>query len=441
LSPRQETTKRVQQLQRRYQNAISTEQSFEGARGKGLMAESTLGIEITDVTGKKYLDFGETMVVVGHSHPDIVKAVSDHVPTMITGGTAGWSMIEPRVLFAEELKSFLSGRLRDEGRVAFCSSGAEACDYAIGLARQYSKKKVIINFSGAYHGFTGATLAINGIEPQLNTYRIPSRLGTMTAPFPGELALQEGGERAYERFCVDKFKEMFETVTTGNEVAATIFEAVEVMAGLRIPSPSYWKEIFKVCRAQGVLTIADEVFTGLGRTGKFLAIDHYGVEPDIVCLGKGVGGTLPLGVIASRAEVINENLKPNCQSSSAGNQLCCVAAYENLRVIRREKLMQRSATLGKYFLGRLRELKEKHSVVKDVRGIGLILELEPHCKDPATDGAARSRKISDLAFDKGLIIARNGTKKHMLRISPPMEVTRAQIDVFVERMDGVLAAV
>jgi len=405
------------------------------------MAESTLGIEITDITGKKYLDFGETMVVVGHSHPDIIKAVSDHVPRMITGGTAGWSMIEPRVLFAEELKSLLSGRLRSEGRIAFCSSGAEACDYSLGLARQYSKKKAVINFSGAYHGFTGATLAINGIEPQLNAYRIPSRAGTITAPFPCELDLEEGGSQAYERLCIDKFKEMFETITTGNEVAATTFEAVEVMAGLRIPSPSYWKEIFKVCKAQGVLTIADEVFTGLGRTGRFLAIDHYDVEPDIVCLGKGVGGTLPLGVIASRADIINENLKPNCQSSSAGNQLCCVAGYENLRVIKRERLMQRSARLGKYFLSRLRELKGKHSSVKDVRGIGLILELEPYCKDPATDGAARSRKIYDLALEKGLIIARNGTRKHMIRISPPMVVTRAQIDTFTDRMDKVLAAV
>lgn len=404
------------------------------------MAASAAGIEITDVSGKKYLDFGETMVAVAHSHPDIVKAVAAQVPNMMTGGTAGWSMIEPRVKFAEELKSNLQGRLRSDGRVAFSSSGAESCDYAIGLARQYTRKKVIINFSGAYHGFTGATLAINGIEPRLNTYRIPSRAGTVTAPFPGEIEV-DGGEQAYERYCVDKFRETFETVTSGDEVAGTIFEPVEVMAGLRIPSPSFWKEIFKICKNEGVLTIADEVFTGLGRTGKFLAIDHYGVEPDIVCLGKGVGGTLPLGVIVSRSEIINENLKPNCQSSSAGNQLCCVAGYENLRVIKREDLIRRSQELGKYFLGRLHEQKQKHGVVKGVRGIGLILELEPRCKSPATDGAETSRKIFELAFEKGLIIATNGTHKHMIRISPPMVVTKEQIDTFIERMDEVLGAV
>ncbi len=404
------------------------------------MAESTSGIEITDVTGKKYLDFGETMVVVAHSHPDIIRAVSEHVPKMITGGTAGWSMIEPRVLFAEELKGNLRGMLGSKGKIAFCASGAEACDYAIGLARQFSKKKGIINFSGAYHGFTGATLAVNGIEPQLNTYRIPSRAGTITAPFPGEMEIEGGGKEAYEKYCVDKFRELFETVTTGSEVAAVIFEPVEVMAGLRIPSPSYWGAIFRICKAEGVLTIADEVFTGLGRTGRFLAIDHYGVEPDIVCLGKGVGGTLPLGVIASRAEIMDGNLKPTCQSSSAGNQLCCVAGYENLRIIKREKLIRRSAELGRYFLDRLRELEAKHSIVKDVRGIGLILELEPRCEDPARDGAAISKRISDLAFKNGLIIARNGTKRHMNRISPPMVVTKEQIDTFVSRMDKVLAA-
>ena len=402
------------------------------------MAESAKGIVVTDVSGKQYLDFGETMVSVSHSHPDIIRAVTKNVSRMMTGGTAGWSMVEPRVQFAEELKSFLPGRLKSDGRLSFCASGAESCDYAIGLVRQYTKKKTIINFSGAYHGFTGATLAVNGIEPWLNTYRIPSRLGTVTAPFPGELQREGEEAKEHERYCVDKFGEIFETVAPADDVAAVIFEAVEVMAGLRIPSHSFWKQIFDICHKNGVLTIADEVFTGLGRTGEFLAIDHYDVEPDVVCFGKGVGGTLPLGVIVSRREIINGNLKPNCQSSSAGNPLCCVAAHENLLVIKKERLIERSTTLGKYFLEKLNELKGLHRIVRSVRGIGLILELEPTCDDPATDGAALAKRIYELAFESGLLIARNGLRRHMIRISPPMVVSKAQIDTFIQRMDKVL---
>ena len=402
------------------------------------MAETAEGIVVTDVSGKQYLDFGETMVCVAHSHPDIIKAVSKNVSKMMTGGTAGWSMVEPRVQFAEELKSFLHGSLKTDSRIAFCASGAESCDYAIGLARQFTKKKTIINFSGAYHGFTGATLAVNGIEPWLNTYRIPSRLGTVTAPFPGELQTADEHAQDDEDYCVEKFKQIFETVAPAEDVAAVIFEPVEVMAGLRIPSDSFWRQISDICHDYGVLTIADEVFTGLGRTGEFLAIDHYGVEPDIVCFGKGVGGTLPLGVIVSRSEIINGNLKPNCQSSSAGNPLCCVAAHENLLVIKRERLIERSATLGEYFLAELNDLKRRHPLVKSVRGIGLILELEPRCDDPATDGAALSKRIYELAFKNGLLIARNGVRRHMIRMSPPMVVSKAQIDIFVKRMDGVL---
>ncbi|MDE1852622.1 MAG: aminotransferase class III-fold pyridoxal phosphate-dependent enzyme [Thaumarchaeota archaeon] len=428
--------RKKQSLQKRYLRALSVEAVFEKQRSRNLIASSAKGLQITDVTGKKFLDFGNSMVLLGHSHPEIVKVVTERAADLLVGGVPGWTMVEPRVLFAEELKSHMPGRLNGHGKVAYCSSGAEACDYALGLARAYTKRNMIISFSGGYHGFTGATLAVNGIEPWLAAHRTPSRDGTVTAPYPES---RDGRDKEkHEAYCIEKFREMLDTVASPDEVAATIFEPVEVMAGLRIPSAAFWQQIFGICKKNGILTIADEVFTGLGKTGRFLAVDHFGVEPDVVCLGKGVGATLPLGVIVSRAEVLDDHLKPNCNSSSAGNPISCVAGLEGLKVIKREKLVKRAASLGEYFLARLREVSGRHDAVKEVRGIGLILCMELNAS--GNQHGEKAQKLVEMMFDEGILVARNGIHRNMIRVSPPLVVKREQIDQFVVKMNTVLSS-
>src|SRR5437867_6611882 len=437
MATEQTVIRRKRDTEGRYLKSIAVQAKWERQRLPGLMAESASGLVVTDVTGKQYLDFSQSIVILGHSHPDIAKAVAKCVPDYLVGGTPGWSMMEPRLKLAEELKANLSGRLR-VGKVAFCSSGAESCDYALGLARSYTRREIIISFAGAYHGFTGATLAVSSIEPHLAAHRGSSRTGNVVAPFPGDPDFAD--ERRYERYCIDKFKELLQTVTTADEVAGMIFEPIEVNAGVRIPSLSFWREIFKTCHEHGILTIADEVFTGLGRTGKFLGIDNFGVEPDIVCFGKGVGGTLPLGVIVGRNEILDGHIKPNCNSASAGNPICCVAGYESLRVIKRDQLMKNSAEVGRYFKERLSELMDRHEIVADVRGLGLILGMEIGPRKEKVVASKRAERVMELGFEKGLLMSRVGIYDNVLRISPPMVVTKGQVDIFVDSMDEALAA-
>ncbi len=435
MATRQGLTRRS--IEARYQRSISIQPKWEQQRARALRAESAKGLVVTDVHGKQFLDFSQSIVILGHSHPDIAKAVAECIPRYLVGGTAGWSMMDPRVRLAEEIKSNLSGKLRT-GKIAYCSSGAESCDYAIGLARSYSKKEIIISFAGAYHGFTGATLAVSSIESHFAAHRGSYRAGNVVSPFPGDADFDD--EARYERYCVDKFEELFQTVTTEDEVAGMVFEPIEVNAGVRIPSPSFWKEIFKTCHKHGVLTIADEVFTGLGRTGRFLGADHFGVEPDVVCLGKGVGGTLPLGVIAGRSEVLDGHIKPNCNSASAGNAICCVAGLESLKVTKRDHLIKQSSELGGYFLARLLDLRKSHDNVIAVRGLGLILGVEIGPRHDKAASARNAEKVVRESFKRGLLITRIGIHDNVLRISPPMTVTREQIDTFVERFGESLAA-
>ena len=426
-------------FERRYLRSLSVQADWERNRVTGLLAVSANGLDVMDVTGKHFLDFGQSIAILGHSHPDIGRAISNYIPKYLVGGTPGWSMMEPRVLLAEELKKNLTGRLRDEGKVAYCSSGAEACDYALGLARAVTKREIVISFSGAYHGFTGATLAVSSLDPGFAAHRSPSRFGNVLAPFPD--GSEFGGDTvAIERYCVEKFKELFETAVSADEVAAMIFEPIEVNAGVRIPSLSFWKKIFETCHRHGILTIVDEVFTGLGRTGKFLAADYYRVEPDIVCFGKGVGGTLPLGAIVARREIMDGNLKPNCNSASAGNALSCVAGIESLRVIKRDSLTEKAGETGRYLRDELLTLSKVHNEIERVRGLGLIVGMEIGPKEDHEEAKKRATSLIKLCYENGLLLIQVGIHGNVIRITPPMLVTRGQVDTFVKRMDAALTA-
>jgi 4-aminobutyrate aminotransferase-like enzyme len=439
LSKGKSTIDEKKDIERRYAKSISLQADWESNRVTGLQAVSASGLDVVDVTGSRFLDFGQSIAILGHCHPEIARALLKHLPGYLVGGTPGWSMMEPRVLLAEELKRNLTGRLQKEGKVAYCSSGAEACDYALGLARAVTRREIVISFSGAYHGFTGATLAASSLDSVFAAHRAPSRSGNVLTPYPGDTDFV-GDEAVFEQFCVDKFRELFNTVTSAGEVAAMIFEPIEVNAGVRIPGPSFWKRIFEICHEHEVLTIVDEVFTGLGRTGKFLAIDHYGVEPDIVCFGKGVGGTLPLGAILAPKEIMDGHLKPNCNSASGGNPLCCVAGFESLKIIERDGLTEKCAETGRYLKDRLNKLSKSHEGVEQVRGLGLVIGIEIGPRSDRELAKKRAARLVKNCYANGLLVIRVGIEGNVIRITPPMIVTRDQADAFVERMDAALRA-
>lgn len=434
---------KMRDLRIRYRNSLSVDRVFAKQLYSELIASSASGSVISDYNGKKYLDFAQSMVLLGHSNRRVASKLKAALPQYLVGGIPGWSLVEPRVRFAEKLKSHLPSALRKNGRIAYCSSGAEACDYALGVARQSTRRKVIISFVGGYHGFTGATLSVNGIDPYMTKYRIAGRLGTVTIPYPDCYHHPEHKEPQCAQESVDSLSQVLETTADPNDVAGIIFESIEVMGGLLIPHRSFWKEIFRICRREGILTIADEVFTGIGKTGKFLAIDHYGVEPDIVCLGKGVGGTLPLGVIAASKDILNDNIKPNSNSSSAGNPLSCLAGEETLNIIEEDNLMQRASNMGEYIRSCLSKLGGEHEIVSDIRGIGIIsgLELGKESKTNPAKYTEVAERISRLAFERGLLVARIGLERNMLRITPSLTVTKPDVDRMISVLDGIFTSI
>ena len=433
-----------EEWKKRYSQALSENKIFDQMVSRDLVAKSAEGLRITDFDGTQYLDFGNSMVLLGHSNPRVASKLSTDLQRHLVGGTQGWAMVETRVEFAEELKSNLRGVLNERGKVAYCSSGAEATDYAIGLAREFSKKKVIISFFGSYHGFTGATLAVNGIDPSDGVHRIPSRTGTVTIPFPDCHHDEPHKEPECSTRCVDEFQKTLDNVVSPEDVAAVIFEPIEVNAGILVPTPSFWKDIFKICEKNEILTIADEVFTGFGKTGKFLGTDNYGVLPDIVCFGKGVGGTLPLGAIVARDEILDNNLKPNCNSSSAGNPLACIAGTETMRIINEDRLLGKVSKYGRYIHKKLEELQEENKdLIGDVRGMGVVqcIEVGPDSRSNPRKYSKTALEIVERAYKRGLLIGRRGIYRNVVSFTPCLTVTETEIDEMIGIMDAVLRSI
>lgn len=404
-----------------------------------LAVKCARGTTIEDMDGNLYLDFtaGIAVCATGHCHPRVVAAIQEQAAKLLHMCGADFYYPPLRNL-AQKLAQIAPGP--SAKRVLFTNSGAEAIEAAIKLARYHTRRQHIIAFYGAFHGRTMGALSLTAskvtqrrrFEPLLpevthvgygNCYRCPYNL---TYP---SCALE----------CVTHLeKKLFKTTLPPEEVAAIIVEPIQGEGGYVVPPPEYHRELKALAERHGILYVADEVQSGIGRTGKMFAIEHWGVEPDIVCTAKGLASGLPLGAMIAKSDIMD--WEPGAHASTfGGNPVSCVAALETIRLVE-EGLMQNAVDTGNHLLARLRELQNRHEIIGDVRGKGLMIGVDL-VKDRRTrEGAAAERDaVLQRCFAKGLVLL--GCGESSIRMCPALVVTTAECDTAVEILDVAISEV
>lgn len=391
------------------------------------IAEEAEGIFIRDPDGNIFIDFisGRCVVNVGHRHPKVVEAIKKQL------GRATHGLTEDRFRLERELVRVTPGRFPK--RVSYSLSGSDANDGAIKLARWSTKRPYIIAFAGAYHGVTYGALSVSSYLPRMVRGFGPNLPGVYHFPYPYCYRCPFGLHHPECDFrCVRYIEDYaFRSYLPPDEVAAAIIEPIAGDAGWIVPPEGYIRYLKEICERHGILLIDEEVQTGFGRTGRWFAIEHWGVEPDIIVLGKAMAGGIPLSAVVARSELFQRDGQPFAHGYTFGGYpLACAAALENIRVIEEERLVENAERVGALIMKRLMEIREEHSIIGDVRGKGLLMGAEVvkggGSKEPGLEEASA---ICAEAFQRGLYIIHMGSYgTATLRVAPPLIITERQAE-------------
>jgi 4-aminobutyrate aminotransferase len=409
-------------------------------RSYPLVAESGRGIRIRDVDGNEFIDFAAGIAVAstGHCHPEVVAAIQEQAATLIhISGTDFYN--EPLTQLAEKLSAVAP--MRGPHRIFYGNSGAEAIECALKLARYHTGRQHIIAFFGAFHGRTMGALSLTASRPQQKRRFAPLVPGVTHVRYPYAYRGCSGGPQEEEAFalgCALYIEEkLFKTILPPEEVAAIFVEPIQGEGGY-VPAPAnFLRELRAICDRHGILLVADEVQSGAGRTGKWWAIQHSGVEPDIVCMAKGIASGMPLGVCMSRADIMD--WVPGSHASTfGGNPVSIAAALATMNVLEREAIAN-AAQVGAKMMERLMEWKQTHPSVGDVRGRGLMIGIEL-VKDKQTrePNPALRNRVETLAFELGLMVL--GCGETSLRLCPPLIVNEDEATVALDILEDALTA-
>jgi 4-aminobutyrate aminotransferase len=397
-------------------------------RSYPLVARRGRGTRVEDVDGNEFLDFAAGIAVTstGHCHPEVVKAIQLQAAELIhMSGTDFY--YEGLVQLAQRLSAVAP--MRGPHRFYYGNSGAEAIECALKLARYHTGRQNVIAFFGAFHGRTMGALSLTASKPQQKRRFAPLVPGVTHVRYPYAYRGCSGGPQEEEAFalgCARYIEEkLFKTVLPPEEVAAIFVEPIQGEGGYVVAPAVFMQELRRICDRHGILLVADEVQSGAGRTGKWWAIEHTGVEPDMVCMAKGIASGMPLGICMTRAELMD--WKPGSHASTfGGNPVAIAAALATMDVLEREGITN-AAKVGEATLTRLREWPSRLPNVGDVRGRGLMIGIEI-VKDQGTREPApvlRDR-IVDLAFERGLLIL--GCGETSIRLAPPLVVQQGEVD-------------
>lgn len=384
------------------------------------------GVEVWDIDGNRFLDFAAGIAVAstGHCHPQVVKAIQDQTQKFIHISP---DFYHPKMVeLGEKLNAIAP--FKGEAVSFLTNSGTESVEAAIKLARYHTKRTQFIGFLGAFHGRTMGSLAFTASKPHYHEGFYPLMSGVTHVPFPDSYrpVLQAKAGEDYGETVVRYIEEqVFGRVLPPGDVAGILVETVQGEGGYILPAQGFFPALRDICNRYGILLIVDEVQSGMGRTGKWWAIDHYGIEPDIICLGKGIASGVPLGAMIAREHLVNWP-KGAHGNTFGGNPLACVAAIETIDLIEKE-FMHNAAQVGEYTLNVLKEFKDQHQCIGDVRGLGLMIGIE-FVQDRGTLQPDRERRdlVVDLAFEGGLLTL--GCGESAIRIAPPLIITKAEID-------------
>ncbi len=410
-------------------------------RSYSMVAKRGRGARIEDVDGNEFLDLAAGIAVcsTGHCHPEVVKAIQDQAAELIhISGTDFY--YESMIQLAEKLSSIAP--MPGPHKFYYGNSGAEAVECALKLARYHTGRQNIIAFFGAFHGRTMGALSLTASKPQQRRRFAPLVPGVTHVRYPYAYRGCSGGPQAEEEFalgCARYIEEkLFKTTLPPEEVAAIFVEPIQGEGGYVVAPTIFMQELRKICDRHGILLVVDEVQSGVGRTGKWWAIEHTGVEPDMVCIAKGIASGMPLSVCMTRASIMD--WKPGSHASTyGGNPVAIAAAMATLKVLE-EGGMANAAKVGDAMMQRLKEWPEKHPIVGDVRGRGLMIGIEIVKDQQSREAAGEWRnQIETLAYERGLLVL--GCGETSIRLAPPLILKQEEADIALDILEECIALV
>jgi 4-aminobutyrate aminotransferase len=392
-----------------------------------LVVDRAQGLWVHDVDGNIFLDFtaGIAVNATGHCHPEVVKAVENQARRLLhMSGTDFY--YTPQIMLAEKLASLVPGR--GAKRVYFGNSGAEAVEAAFKLARWHTKRELNIAFFGAFHGRTMGALSLTASKTVQKKHYNPLVPGITHIPYA--YCYRCAYNLTYPQcnlYCVHWVEDtLFRTTVPAEEVAAIFVEPIQGEGGYIVPPPEFHKELKKIAKKYGILYVADEVQSGMGRTGRMFAMEHFGVAADIVAVAKGIASGLPLGAMVAPAKIMNWEAGSHA-STFGGNPLSCQAAMVTIKLLE-NNLMKNAADMGERLLAGLAGMQKTYECMGDVRGKGLMAAVELVTDRATKEPATRWRnKIINNAFEKGLLLL--GCGENSIRFSPSLTVTPDEVDV------------
>ena len=402
---------------------------FVIARGEGAVVE--------DVDGNRFLDCAAGIAVnsTGVSHPEVVKAITEQAQKFIhMSGTDFY--YEPQVRLAEQLASVVP--IDGPVRSFFGNSGTEATEAAIKLARYYTKRQNVIAFFGAFHGRSLGSLALTASKAIQRRGFGPLMAGVYHAPFPNPYRFSGSEDQCAAESLAFIRDQLFVHLSAPDEVAAIVVEPIQGEGGYVVPPKAFLQGLRELATEHGIVLVVDEVQSGMGRTGKMFASEHFDLKADVVNIAKGIASGLPLGVTCARAEIMS--WPPGAHASTfGGNPVSCAAANATIRLLK-DSLVANAAAVGAHLIDGLRELQKKHPLMGDVRGRGLMIGIELVRDRQTKERAVDERNaLVQAMFRRGVLVL--GAGKNAIRLAPPLVLTRDQADSALRVIDEALTEV
>jgi 4-aminobutyrate aminotransferase len=395
-------------------------------RGYPFVMDHGKGTEVWDPDGNRFLDFmaGIAVVSTGHANPKVVKAIQEQAEKFIHISSdfyhKKWIELGEKL---DEIAPF------EETAISFmANSGTEAVETAIKLARYHTKRMNFIGFTGAFHGRTMGAVTFTASKPAYHGGFYPLMNGVVHAPFPDPYrpVLERKPGEDYGEAVVRYIEEqILDHILPPGDVAGVLVETIQGEGGYIVPPEGFYPALRKLCDKYGILMIVDEVQSGMGRTGKWWAIEHYGVEPDMFTTAKGIASGMPLGACVARKSVMDWG-KGTHGNTYGGNPISCAAALATIELIENEYL-ENAKNMGRYILDALEETMHRHPSIGNIRGKGLMIGVEfvndRETKEPAKE---LTNRVVNLAFERGMLLL--GCANSVIRLAPPLSISKSEVD-------------
>lgn len=390
-----------------------------------IVIDRASGCTVTDASGREYLDCfsGISVVNAGHCNPQVIAAAKKQMDKLVHCSSYLYH-VQPVADLAEKLADIAPRGLT---KTFFGNGGAEAIEGAMKLARLHTGKHEFIALHAGFHGRSWGALSVTGNQGRKKRGG-PYAPGVAFAPAPYAYRSRwPDDSEECGRQCARALEDVIRFATSG-DVAAFIAEPVMGEGGILVPPPNYFKEVKKILDQHGILFIADEVQSGFARCGKMFAIEHYGVDPDILVTAKGIADGFPLSAYTTRPEIAAAYKPGDHLSTFGGNPISCAAALANIEFLEKENLVARAAETGNYVMSKLRELQNENPLIGEVRGLGLMIGVELVRDEKLTPAASEAEVIRDALLRQGVLVGVGGVYGNVVRFQPPLIITRQQID-------------